>query len=402
MSEGVPDKIGVEGYGHSGKRLFQAIMAQSPDHIYIKDLNSRFVAISQQMAISFGLESADEAIGKTDRDFFTEEHANQALEDEQRILQTGKPVLAKEEKETWPDGSETWVSTTKAPIFLSSGKIVGLIGISRDVTRIHQANEAIAASQEQLRERDARIRKDLQSASHVQQVFLPGDIPDLPGVDIALVLDAMDEVGGDVITFPESPDGNLLFFIGDVTGHGVTAGLFTLLVKYLTDRHAEQYEGNLQEYLQKINEGLVGRIPDGFVVGMCGELIGNPQSGFIFRASNAGHREFIHYHASSGQAEIIHLPLGYVLGLPLEAGSEDAEFRLQRGDRLLFFTDGIIETRNPEGEEFGCERTARAFQDAAHLDSEAVLQAIVQAGREFSRIKAPSDDLSLLLLSVES
>ncbi len=58
----------------------------------------------------FGLRDAKEAIGKTDRDFFSEEHARQAYEDEQRIIRTGEPILNVEEKETWPDRPDTWVS----------------------------------------------------------------------------------------------------------------------------------------------------------------------------------------------------------------------------------------------------------------------------------------------------
>lgn len=401
MSEETPKQVGVEGYGHSEARLFHAIMEQSPDHIYIKDLNSRFVAVSRAMISNFKVESMKEIIGKTDHDFFTSEHADQARADEQRILQTGKPMLAREEKETWPDGSVTWVSTTKAPIFLSSGKIVGLIGISRDVTDIHEAQAAVEASQDELRERERRIRKDLKSASHVQQVFLPGDVPKQPGIGISLVMNPMDEVGGDVITFPESPDGSLMFFIGDVTGHGVTAALFTLLVKYLTDRQGEHFDGNLKKFLQIVNNGLVGRIPDGFVAGMCGQIIGNKKEGFRFRASNAGHREFAHYHAATGKVDICRLKLGYVLGLPLEAGSEDEEFPLDPGDRLLFFTDGIIETRNDEGEEFGYERTAEAFEKAANMESNAVIEAIIEAGKAFSGGHPPADDLTMLLFTVE-
>ena len=78
--------------------------------------------------------------GKTDYDFFTEEHASAAFADEQLIIATGQPVIGIEEKETWPDGRTTWVSTTKMPLRDDEGKIMGIFGISRDITK-HKKRE---------------------------------------------------------------------------------------------------------------------------------------------------------------------------------------------------------------------------------------------------------------------
>lgn len=400
-NEDLGKALGVEGYGTSSAQLFQAIMEQSPDHIYIKDMRSRFIAVSRKMAEHFGLASPNEAVGKTDADFFSEEHASQALRDEKEILRTGKPILGKEEKETWEDGHITWVSTTKAPICLSSGKIVGLIGISRNVTAEHEAREAVAESEQQLRVWEERISRDLKSASHVQKAFIPGKIPELAGVDVALKMEPMDEVGGDVITFPWKDSRSLLFFLGDVTGHGVTAALFTLLVKYLTDQRGVEFNGNLKHFLETLNEGLVGRIPDGFVAGLCGH-IGPAEKGdgsYVFTASNAGHREFIHYHADSCEAELRKLPLGNVLGLPLDAGSEDTDYIVHPGDRLLFFTDGIVEMQDAKGEEFGYGRVAKSLEGLANLPGERAIEAMISQAKVFGGNRKATDDVSLLLLT---
>ena len=88
-------------------------MDNLPDVIYFKDRESRFTRINLAHANAFGLSNPDEAIGKSDFDFFTAEHAQEAFRDEQEIIRTGQPMVGKEEKETWPDGRVTWVSTTK-------------------------------------------------------------------------------------------------------------------------------------------------------------------------------------------------------------------------------------------------------------------------------------------------
>jgi len=128
--------------------LLRALMDNLPHNIYFKDVQSRFLRINKALAAIFGLRDPSEAVGKTDLDFFTGEHGAQAMADEQGIVCTGQPLLDKEEKETWPDGHTTWVTTTKMPLYDDAGRIVGTFGISRDITEKKQADEAIRAAKE--------------------------------------------------------------------------------------------------------------------------------------------------------------------------------------------------------------------------------------------------------------
>src|SRR5262249_15948153 len=104
-----------------------------------KDLNSRFLRINKFMVSYFGLADPAEAIGKSDFDFFTEEHARPAYEDEQAIIRSGRPVVGLEEKETWLDARVRGASTTKMPFRDKDGTIIGTFGVSRDITRLKQA-----------------------------------------------------------------------------------------------------------------------------------------------------------------------------------------------------------------------------------------------------------------------
>src|SRR5262245_25683218 len=85
------------------RNLFLTLMEHLPDRIYFKDRDSRFTRVSQALAKMHGLSSPEEAVGMTDADFFTPEHAQQAREDEKRILSTGEPLVGLVEKETWSD-----------------------------------------------------------------------------------------------------------------------------------------------------------------------------------------------------------------------------------------------------------------------------------------------------------
>ncbi len=130
------------------RNLLRTLMDNLPDLIYFKDLASRFTRINRAHARAFGLGDPAQAVGKTDFDFFSEEHAQQAYADEQEILRTGQAMVAKEEKETWPDGHVTWVSTTKMPLRDSNGNIIGTFGVSRDITRRIQADQELRDAKE--------------------------------------------------------------------------------------------------------------------------------------------------------------------------------------------------------------------------------------------------------------
>lgn len=130
---------------HNEQFLFNALMDNLSDAVYFKDRESRFIRISRSNLSKFGISDTSEAIGKTDFDFFTEEHAKQAFADEQEIISTSRSMSV-EERETNIDRPDTWASTVKMPLKDYAGNIIGTFGISRDITdrkRIEFGNQVI-------------------------------------------------------------------------------------------------------------------------------------------------------------------------------------------------------------------------------------------------------------------
>jgi PAS domain S-box-containing protein len=132
------------------RSYIDALMNNLPDHIYFKDTESRFVRNSRSHVRSFGLNDPGQVVGKSDFDFFTEQAATEAYEDEQRIMKTGEPMI-KEEKLTRKDGSVVWFSAMKLPQYDKRGNILGTFGISRDITEKKIAEEAVKQSEERYR-----------------------------------------------------------------------------------------------------------------------------------------------------------------------------------------------------------------------------------------------------------
>ncbi len=131
------------------KKFLDALMVSSPDQIYFKDRKHRFILLNEATAENLGA-TVEEAIGKTDFDFFPEELAQDYYEDEEKVMKTGEPLINKEEI-TGPEEKERWNFSTKVPIFDEDGKVVGVAGINRDITQRVKAKEEVAGLEAKIR-----------------------------------------------------------------------------------------------------------------------------------------------------------------------------------------------------------------------------------------------------------
>ena len=150
VKEDITERKRVEAELNNERNLLRSMMDNIDDCIYFKDLQSRFLRCSASQMQRFQAKGLGNVIGKTDHDFFSNEHADGALQDEQKILRTGEALVGKVEKETWPDGHITWALTSKMPLRNEAGEIVGTFGISKDITAIKEAEAKLNVLHHQL------------------------------------------------------------------------------------------------------------------------------------------------------------------------------------------------------------------------------------------------------------
>jgi PAS domain S-box-containing protein len=146
--------------------LLNTLLENSPDYIYFKDTESRFLRISKALAEYFGLDDSSKVIGNTDSVVFGAERAQQYLADERHVMETGEPVVDKEEEQAWPDGRVTWVSTSKVRLSSPEGKTLGTFGISRDITDRKRTEAQLQAAKEAAEDANRAKSDFLANMSH--------------------------------------------------------------------------------------------------------------------------------------------------------------------------------------------------------------------------------------------
>jgi two-component system, sensor histidine kinase and response regulator len=139
---------------------YMSNLLASEERVYFKDRMSRFLLVSEGWVAAYAPgRTAEELIGKTDFDVFSEQHAAAAFDDEQQIMRTGEPIVGKVERETYSGRPDACVSTTKMPLRNERGEIIGTFGISRDVTAQIRAEEALTRQAQQLSMQNERLRE---------------------------------------------------------------------------------------------------------------------------------------------------------------------------------------------------------------------------------------------------
>ena len=174
VKEDITARRHAEERAASESTLLSELIAAIPDKVYFKDTRYRFLKVNDAVLRGFD-KTLSEVIGHTDMELGPNESANKSLADDRYVIETGEALIGIEEQEVMPDGKVRWFSTTKVPLRDSAGQIIGLMGITRDVTNLKTTENRLRVSNDQLKDSLARSREladKAESANRAKSEFL--------------------------------------------------------------------------------------------------------------------------------------------------------------------------------------------------------------------------------------
>jgi phosphoserine phosphatase RsbU/P len=241
----------------------------------------------------------------------------------------------------------------------------------------------------------AAVERELATARRIQQAILPEHVPELERFRLDVRYLPMTEVAGDFYDFLNVTGRHASVLVADVSGHGVPAALIASMVKVAAASHRGS-EADPGALLTAVSRSLDGQLGGQLVTAMCVHL--NGERGEITYAG-AGHPPLLHWRAAEGTIEVLSsdgLLIGFV---PSQYVSRTA--RVERGDRLLLYTDGVLEAANRDGTFFGDGRFQAAIAHHAAKSSSAMGGSIVEEMIRWSGDPAGfADDVTLVVIEV--
>lgn len=386
--------------------LLRQLIDHVPLQIYFKDLESKFTMANRGMAEWSGLSKGSELTGKHDQDFFAHEHWKSAEEDEQKIIQTGKAIVDQLEHETWNRGKDTWVITSKFPWRDRHGQIKGTFGVSSDVTKLVTAQREATELAKLLQQKNLAYEEELLLAREIQQALagegFPITDPNEPHqVTFGARYIPISGLAGDFYEVMKVSKNCYGILICDVMGHGVRSALIVAMLRGLIEKQrAQSIEPGL--FLQGLNEGL-----SAILERACTTMFATAFFGILdftndtFRFACAGHPGPI----IAGKKGVHQLCFkrsqkGPGLGLIQGASYPTLEQKLSEIDRMILFTDGVLEAENEDGEPFFENRLIENISSRREQPLETLLDGILSSVLAFSEDENFDDDVCLLGLDI--
>ena len=244
-----------------------------------------------------------------------------------------------------------------------------------------------------------QMTKELKKARHVQESLLPEFLPELPGWDFAVLLEPAHETSGDFYDYLSLPGGNLGLVIADVTDKGTSAALFMALSRSLWRTFAMLHPGEPELTMAETNRRIVSDTHGGlFLTALYGIL--NPQNG-EFSYCSAGHHPAFLLRAKGGDVETLG-STGFPLGIMDETNWKRADVKLELGDALVLYTDGITDAQNNAEEFFGLERLQEAIQKRAGKTARDLRDSLREEVRKWVGSAPQFDDITLMVVMRKS
>jgi len=278
-----------------------------------------------------------------------------------------------------------------------SGYIVDSFHDIADSEILRRQKKQIEKLNKELDKTNAEMMKELKMAQRVQQSIIPNydDLPKLKELKFGYEYTPMENVGGDLLDIIRIGKNNYGFLIADVSGHGVPAALITTMAKVFFNSHTE-WGITPGEVCKRVHDDINKFIGDLYYYLTAFYGIINLETS-EFKYTNAGHQPAIIYRHNTSTIEELH-STGTLIGIFNEPQYETKTVKLEKGDRILIYTDGIIEAKNNEDKFYESERLYEYVANKSHLPPKEFVDGLIKDVEDFCGDNPPDDDRAILYI----
>lgn len=379
------------------RKLIQAV-EQSPATVVITDTEGNIEYVNPKFTQLTGYEFHD-VIGKNPRIMKSGSQPNEFYKELWETITDGREWRG-EFHNLKKDGGAFWEFSSISPVKNEKGVITHYVAVKEDITERKQAEDALIESENRLRVRNDIIENDLKNAQTIQKALLPKKVPRKDGFLVQYRYIPLDAVGGDFFTFHDIGPDSFSVFIGDVTGHGVSAALFTALLKFTTQKMDEGLYTSPADYVLHINNELLGIMSGYFITALYAIFSRDILSGKTkIYFARGGHPYPVLLKKNDNSIEMLKSK-GTILGMFKDLVIHEKSVELEKGDRVYLFTDGIIEVYDRKKEMLGLEGLSEIIQSTAGETLSDSIESMLKKVEEFQGIPAFEDDMAIIGVEV--
>jgi hypothetical protein len=240
-----------------------------------------------------------------------------------------------------------------------------------------------------------RVKAEIDAANRIQAALLPTEGPEISGASVASHYRSATEIGGDYFDFLPLPTGEIGLAFGDVAGHGLTSGIVMAMAKSALLVQIG-YDSSPKRVMEVLNDTVIKTAPRRMMMTFFFGVL-DPLAQQL-RFSSAGHLDPYVFRAKEGTVR----PLsawGFPLGVRRRDPFKEITVQFEPGDRLILYSDGLIEAVDDDGEPFGFARFEKVLRDTGVQSANDIKRAILDSVKRFTRNRPPEDDQTLVVVS---
>lgn len=337
--------------------------------------------------------SKEEILGKNCRFLQGEETNFQSIDLIRQAIREQREVIV-ELLNYRKDGTPFWNRLSITPLKDKSGKTTHYVGVQSDITELKNTRDKLEAANKELAKFQKEMIFELEQAKKAQEFILPSKLPKISNVKITYKFVPLAQIGGDFFDIVELSEDTFSILIADVTGHGIPAALLTFMSS-ITFKNVSPGEFSPKKVLSQTNEILFGQMPGGTFVSMFYLVYDSQKKELTF--SQAGHPPGFLLRPQTNEIKKLTTE-GMLIGIfPNDhVNFGEKKIELLPGDKILLYTDAIIEAFSKKGEMFDLNDLEAMLHDHFDLPIDQLLDEVYQHGLEFSGKSSYDDDATLV------